>query len=66
MSSEPNDPNDEFNALQEKALRDDFKPQPDGRCPCGSGQYGYNLFDTKGQLLLYCCYSCEKQRRERG
>ena len=35
----------------------------DGRCPCGSGQYGYNLFDTKGKLLLYCCHKCEKPRR---
>lgn len=38
----------------------------DKRCPCGSGQYAYNLYDTKGQLVLYGCHSCEKRRRTTG
>jgi hypothetical protein len=33
------------------------------RCPCGSGQHGYNLRDHTGKLLLYCCFSCEQPRR---
>lgn len=32
-------------------------------CPCGSGQHGYNLFNHKGELLLYCCHACEQPRR---
>jgi hypothetical protein len=32
-------------------------------CPCGSKQHAYNLFDPKGELLLYCCHACEKPRR---
>jgi hypothetical protein len=33
------------------------------RCPCGSGQHGYNLRDHTGKLLLYCCFRCEQPRR---
>jgi hypothetical protein len=32
-------------------------------CPCGSGHLGYNLHDHTGQLLMYCCFTCEKPRR---
>jgi hypothetical protein len=32
-------------------------------CPCGSGQLGYNLFNHKRELLMYCCFTCEKDRR---
>lgn len=32
-------------------------------CPCGSGQVGYNLFNHKEELLMYCCHRCEKPRR---
>jgi hypothetical protein len=33
-------------------------------CHCGSGQLGYNLFNHKRELLMYCCHACEKPRRE--
>jgi hypothetical protein len=33
------------------------------RCPCGSGEFGYNLFNHKREFLMYCCNTCEKPRR---
>lgn len=36
------------------------------RCPCGSGQIAYNLRNNKGELLMYCCFKCEKTRRANG
>lgn len=43
--------------------REITKPTRSPLCGCGSGQIGYNLFNHRKELLMFCCHSCEKPRR---
>jgi hypothetical protein len=34
-----------------------------GLCSCGSGHFGYALYDTRQQFVLYGCHACERKQR---